>query len=131
MAQFLDSLYLAEVDDSTFRIVDHPFRYQSDIGGLITVPIGFETDFASVPRIGWIYALLGDIAHEPAVIHDWLYYSAISSRKDSDDILLEAMTSIHIGWRRYPIYWGVRLGGELAWNSHRKAGHSVNDFALS
>lgn len=123
MAKFLDSLYLAEIDDSMFQIVDHPYRYESDIGGLITVPIGFKTDFASVPRIGWIYALLGDIAHQPAVIHDACYYYAWYSKEIADKILLEAMAAIGLGWRRYPIYWGVKIGGFVAWNKHRKLGH--------
>lgn len=124
MSQFIDPLVVKEIDDSIFQTVNI-FRYQSGIAGLITVPAGFYTDFASVPR--WMpvmYALLGDTAHEPAVIHDWLYYSAIEPRELADKVLLEAMEAWGMpAWRYYPIYWGVRTGGWAAWNKHRKDGH--------
>lgn len=125
MPEFLDHLVVEEISDSIFAVADHPFRYQSDLGGLITVPVGFYTDFASVPRFMPIaYACLGDTAHEPAVVHDWLYYAAITTREEADKILLEAMLAWKMpSWRCYPIYWGVRLGGWAAWDQHRKDGH--------
>lgn len=125
MAQFLDRLVVEEISDSVFSVVDHPFRYQSDLAGLITVPVGFYTDFASVPRfMPIVYNCLGDTAHEPAVVHDWLYYSALTTREVSDLVFLEAMRVWGMpSWRYWPIYWGVRLGGWFAWNQHRKDGH--------
>lgn len=125
MSKFLDPLEVIEVDDSVFSVADHPFRYQSDVANQVfTVPVGFYTDFASVPRLGMIYALLGDCAHEPAVVHDWLYYSAITDKAMADKVLLEAMDVIGIPWyQRWPIYLGVKFGGFYAWNQHRKAGH--------
>ena len=42
----------------------------------ITVPTGFFTDFASVPRMPFVFLLFGDVAHEAAVIHDYLYRKA-------------------------------------------------------
>lgn len=125
MSRFLDPLNVTEVDDVFFKIIDHPFRYQSDLGGLIAVPQGFRTDFASVPRLALIFSVLGDIAHQASVIHDWLYYAGLYMRRESDLILLEAMKETGIAtWRRYPIYWGVRMGGWKPWNDHRKANHS-------
>ncbi len=128
MSAFLDSLCLTEIDDSIFEICDHVFRYQSDIAGrMFTVAVGFYTDFASVPRIGIVYAMLGDTAHQPAVVHDWLYYSALVPRAVADKVMLEAMNVIGIPfWRRWPIYAGVRMGGWYAWNDHRKNGDPVN-----
>lgn len=122
MAGFLDPLCVKEIDDSVFEVCDHPFRYQSDLAKrTFTVPVGFYTDFASVPRLGIIYALLGDTAHEPAVVHDWLYYTAAVPREVADNVLFEAMGIIGMPWwRRYPIWWGVRAGGWYAWNDHRK-----------
>lgn len=37
-----------------------------------TVPPGFVSDFASVPRWVLVFFLFGDTAHSSAVIHDWL-----------------------------------------------------------
>lgn len=128
MSEFQDALCLKEIDDKIFEICDHPFRYRSDLAGrMFTVPIGFFTDFASVPRIGIIYAMLGDCAHQPAVVHDWLYYSALVTRELADKVLLEAMGVIGLPWwRRWPIYAGVRAGGWYAWNDHRKKGDPGN-----
>jgi len=124
MSKFLDSLNVTEISDSIFAICDHDFRYQSDLAGLLTVPVGFYTDFASVPRLGIVYALLGDRAHQPAVVHDWLYYAGITTRNMADDVLMEAMNVLQLPWwQKYPIYWGVRVGGWGAWEEHRKAGH--------
>jgi hypothetical protein len=125
VSRFLDPLDTVEIDDSIFAIANHPFRYQSDLAKqIMTVPVGFYTDFASVPRfLPIVYACFGDTAHEPAVIHDWLYYCAITTREMADDILLEAMKVKGMSaWRYEPIYWGVRAGGWAAWNAHRKAG---------
>lgn len=125
MAKFFDPLCLTEISDSIFEICNHVFRYQSDIAARqFTVPVGFYTDFASVPRIGIIYAMLGDTAHEPAVVHDWLYYGGFVPRDVADKVLLEAMGVIGLSaWRKWPIYWGVRIGGWHAWNDHRKKGN--------
>jgi Protein of unknown function (DUF1353) len=134
VSKFLDSLNTTEISDSIFAIADHPFRYESDLAKkTFTVPVGFFTDFASVPRLGIIYAMLGDRAHEPAVVHDWLYYAAVTTRAMADDVLMEAMARKYLPWwQRYPIWWGVRAGGWLAWNTHRKAGHpEVGKFADS
>ena len=125
MPKFLAGLTVTEISDSIFEVADHDFLYSSDLyTPIITVPVGFYTDFASVPRfMPLVYATLGDTAHEPAVIHDWLYYSAITTRALADRILLEAMGVCGIpAWRRYPIYWGVRIGGWKAWDDHRKVG---------
>lgn len=125
MAKFLDPLCVSEISDSIFAVIDHPFRYSSDVAGrLFTVPVNFYTDFASVPRfMPLAYACLGDTAHEPAVVHDWLYYAAVTTRELADEVLLEAMKTRGMSaWRYWPIYWGVRAGGWAAWNLHRKVG---------
>jgi hypothetical protein len=73
-----------------------------------------------------MYALLGDMAHEPAVIHDWLYYSALVPRAMADGVFKEAMGVIGMPeYKRELIYWGTRLGGGEAWNEHRKEGHPL------
>lgn len=130
MSKFRTTLCVTEIDDKIFQTIDHPFVYESNLlGELVTVPVGFYTDFASVPRLGLIYAALGDMAHQPAVVHDWLYYAGTTSRELSDRVLLEAMEVVGIPlWRRWPIYWGVRAGGVHAWNEHRRKGHCPNRF---
>ena len=125
MSKFLDTLSTVEIDDKIFSISDHDFRYQSDVAKrTFTVPVGFYTDFESMPRwVPMLYALLGDIAHQPAVVHDWLYYAAITDRKMADDVLYEAMELIGVpNYKRHMIWFGLRIGGWAAWNKHRKDG---------
>lgn len=41
----------------------NPLIYQSDVAGVvITVPTGFVTDLASIPRLPFIYILLAKVA---------------------------------------------------------------------
>ena len=79
---------------------------------LFVVKDGFITDLGSVPRLPIVYTLLGDIAEEPYPLHDMLYSTGELPRKDADEVLLEALEAVGIaGWRRKPIYSGVRVGG--------------------
>lgn len=98
--------------------------WNSDKFSLITVPQGFDTDLASIPRPLW--ALLPPFGSydRAGVIHDWMYTvgpKANWTRRDADEALLEGMEDLGVGkWTRRVIYAGVRLGGSPAWESHRK-----------
>jgi len=95
--------------------LNRPLIYHSDIVGRVHVPAGFLTDYASVPRIPVIYSLVGNRAHEPAVIHDYLYTVGAKpdvSQKDADRTFLEAMRLKGVPWLyRKMMYAGVRIGG--------------------
>lgn len=111
MAKFLTDLVVECVTDDKWRLTE-PLVYESDITGTITVFPGFETDFASVPRLPIVYMLVGNKAHLPAVVHDYLYRYAVVPRKTADEVFLEAMNVCGIwSWRRYPMFWAVRLFG--------------------
>lgn len=93
-----------------------PLLYGSRIHGLIEVPAGFETDYASVPRIPLAYWLTGDTAHASAVVHDWLcrvdYPMCRISWARAADVFAEAMKAEGVpAWRRTIMYWAVRLAG--------------------
>ena len=120
MAKFLTELDVKCIDDKSW-ILSTAFEYRSDIIGLVKVPIGFQTDFASVPRIPIFYILFGDRAHREAVLHDYLYRidsSPVVERAQADDVFFEAMKERGKGFMvRYAMYWGVRLGG---WTAYHK-----------
>lgn len=83
---------------------------------VVTVPAGFETDFASVPRLPFAFLLAGDCGHYAATVHDWLYSSKEVSRFTADATLLEALEVTGVQWwRRYPMWAAVRLFGWAAW----------------
>jgi hypothetical protein len=95
-----------------------PFAFYSDlIGETIVVPMGFVTDFASVPRIIGAWLLYGGKGKRAAVIHDWLYSTQKLSRAVADAVFEEALkASGYAAWEVGGMYAGVRVGGWVAWN---------------
>jgi hypothetical protein len=93
--------------------VEQDFAYASDVAKkTITVPAGFVTDFASVPRIPLVYDGLGDLFQRAAVVHDKLYSTGEVTRDIADQVLLEAMALDGVSWvKRKLVYAGVRVGG--------------------
>ena len=88
--------------------------YWSETIGLVELPVGFETDFSSVPRLPIIFSLWGDRNHREGALHDYL------DRKDAkpelpcmvvNGVFLEAMKSRGVAWYiRWPMYLGVVAG---------------------
>lgn len=112
MSKFLTSLEVRELDDARW-VLTLPLIYQSDLASAaFTVPAGFTTDFASVPRIPLIFEAVGDIAHTAAALHDWLYTAQPVTRAMADAMFREAaVTSGVSAWRAWVMWAGVRIGG--------------------
>ena len=94
----------------------------------ITVPTGFVTDLASVPRACWAFIAPFDVAR-PAVIHDILYERInarrpfltkkefAEMRKLADNVFLQGMNAtapLVASWKKYSAYYAVRLFGRFA-----------------
>lgn len=101
-----------------------PFSYITHDERLrVTVPKKFHTDFASVPRLFWVFFPPTGTYARAAVLHDYLYSAPLVEavgedthiqldRKQCDKIFLEAMTSNGTAFvTRYLIYWAVRCFG--------------------
>jgi len=88
---------------------------------LYSVPTGFVTDFASIPRITHpIIPKLGRY-NRPAILHDYLYASGDFPRRTADTIFLLAMKNVGVSAaRRQIMYLAVRVGGWVPWNKYRK-----------
>lgn len=120
-AKFLSPLVVEPahdgVDDGLWALTQ-PLIYQSVVADqVITVPRGFVTDFASVPRIIPIaYALCGGTSNEAAVVHDFLYTAHPVPRATADAVLREASAATHVpAWRRNLMWLAVRLFGGTHW----------------
>lgn len=87
----------------------------------VQVPIGFVTDFASIPRAFWAALPTdGEYAYA-AVIHDYLYWTQNTSREEADQILKYAMQDFGISTAKIlTIYGTVRAAGWAAWNENAK-----------
>lgn len=123
MAYFLSELDVHMVDNASAEgrgtwVIDMPFSFYSDVAGMtITAPEGFQTDFASVPRLPIVFLMAGDTSTEASVIHDWLYTCKILPRRMADAVLREASRVSGVpAWRRWMIWAGVRVFGRGPWD---------------
>jgi hypothetical protein len=123
MSAFLTPLDVDLVSDATnegrgtWRL-NTPLAYQSDVAGkTFTVPAGFETDFASVPRTPVAFLLTADSAHEASALHDWLYTPVQPvDRTTADAVLREASLVTGVPtWRAFLMWAGVRAFGSTHW----------------
>jgi hypothetical protein len=87
----------------------------------IRVPVGFVTDFASIPRAFWSILRPDGLYSYAAIIHDYLYWEQFLSRNESDSILKRCMEDFRIDAATITtVYGGVRVGGGFAWDSNAK-----------
>ena len=112
---------------------------------IVTIPKGYVTDMASVPRGCWAFIAPFDVARA-AVVHDILYekintqYKTIldsaaaeegpatkkereTYREIADHVFLEGMNASEPpvpSWKKYAAYWAVRVFGRWAINSSAK-----------
>ena len=112
---------------------------------IVTIPKGYVTDMASVPRGCWAFIAPFDVARA-AVVHDILYekintqYKIVnesaaaengpvdkkereSYRKIADHVFLEGMNASEPpvpAWKKYAAYYAVRVFGRWAINNSTK-----------
>jgi len=76
MGRFLTKLRVERLPNKNgrkqWKLTDW-FIYESSTVGLILVPPGYVTDFASVPRLPIIYLFFGGQSDEEGTLHDFLY----------------------------------------------------------
>lgn len=101
-----------------------PLAFESiRLRDIITVPAGFVSDFASVPR-----ALRSIIDNDdpgvvmPSIVHDYLYRHSGKvpggpfSRLEADDLMLEGMEVCGLPpTKRRLVYIAIRVGGAFTW----------------
>lgn len=88
--------------------------------GGITVPVGFESDGASVPRFFWrvVFPPGDEHALRAAFFHDWIYrtHPAGWSRAAADNLFYSLLVADGVPKTRAKLaYWGVRLFGSRCW----------------
>jgi hypothetical protein len=86
-------------------------------GDTITIPAGYTTDFASVPRVfrGFVW---GTGRQNLAVlIHDWLYDNRIGTRLAADREMLYWLLKAGCSTlKAYAMYYACRIGGKSWWD---------------
>lgn len=84
----------------------------------ITVPKGFKTDLASIPRIAMSIIPVHGKQTRAAVIHDWLYVmggkvsEGTFTKKQADELFRDIMEEQGVGKiKRNIMFAAVRVGG--------------------
>jgi hypothetical protein len=117
--RFADPIYVL-----TQPITWEPNGDQAAKFSAVNVPVGFVTDFASIPRIFWSLLRPDGRYTYPAIVHDYLYWTQTVPRESADLILDFGMEDFGVDKvTRLAIYEPVNLFGNAAWqeNSRLKA----------
>ena len=83
-------------------------------GDIYTVPKGFASDGASVPRFLWrlLSPKIDPVTLTPSVVHDYLYAFAIGTRAEADYWYCGALVDNgYPPWKAFLTLIGVRLFG--------------------
>lgn len=119
MSRFTDILTVSPLADGKTWVTRKEFGYdigEEGSGKSIDVPLGFKTDFASVPRLLWALIPRWGKYGNAAVIHDYSYWDQMFSRKEADLVFREGMEVLQVPlWQIVLIYYAVRWFGWWAW----------------
>lgn len=120
MSSFTKPLVVEKLSNGKWKTARGFTYYVGDEGSddKIKVPKGFETDFASVPRIFWVILPPDGKYSQAAVLHDFLYSKRLRPQKECDNIFLEAMEVLGVSWwKRKIMYRALRMFGFVAYNN--------------
>ena len=124
-AEFLSPLMTEDLEDTSggrWKLLSPLCYYSEYLASIgadpnIIVPIGFITDFASVPRVPIIFEVFGDICHKAPTVHDFLYTTKPVAREHADKVLREASIISGIPeWKSELMYLAVHEFGGNHWN---------------
>jgi hypothetical protein len=109
---FTSALVVEEID-GTFWKVREPLGY-AGADEHFEVPVGFRTDFASVPRpVVWLIPRYG-VYTRAAILHDYLLRSESVSKVDADGLFRRALRECAVSLpRRWMMWAAVRFGSRL------------------
>lgn len=93
--------------------------------GALTVPAGFQSDGASVPRFFWrvVFPPGDQKALRAAFLHDWIYRTHPQgwSKADADKLFRQVLVEDGVSRSSAELaYWGVRLFGGQSWKAGGK-----------
>jgi len=121
---FLTDLKVKPIRGTTKRELLCPFQYKDKQLGVIEVPKGFITDYATIPLWvpRWILDDDGPTIRGASVIHDYIYSDTCNlplTRKQADSVLYRAMRDAGSSYfNAKTTYFIVRLFGRTYWNNY-------------
>ncbi len=119
--KFSTPLDLRATNPGEWQVIS-PLVYTSNDGNIYIVPTGMITDLASIPKLLRPAIDRNGLSRPAAVLHDYLYLIGSLSRKQADELFLEALLSCGVNSVvAKGMYWAVRAfgGGRYAEYSGR------------
>jgi len=105
-----------EFEDGRNWILTGTLVYETHDHERIAVPVGFETDFASIPRALWALFPPAGPWGPAAVLHDFLYRTGLVPRAEADRLFREAMEDLQVpAWIRWSMWTALRAAGSAAY----------------
>ena len=118
--KYLNELTVVLISDKIWKLAS-PFFIQIDDDKL-EIPVGFVTDFDSVPKLPVVYLTLAGSGKRASVGHDFLYSNKsperfkVLGRRWADRFFWAAMIMEGVDYKIADLkYAGVRIGGESHW----------------
>lgn len=109
-----------------------PLVWTGTKGDTFVVPVGFVTDFATIPRfLHWLVSPYGAYTRA-AVLHDWLIETMIPAHevtsRDTDGIFRRVMQDLGVAWSTRWLMWSAVRAAAL-FNSRRAYGRAFGKDA--
>lgn len=121
---------IAAFSDRTYFMLDTLLKWRvGETATIIEIPPGFVSDGASIPKVVQLLGLSPYGAHgRAAVVHDYLYWSQLCTRKQADNIMLIAMKESGVSLlTQWLIAAAVKIFGGSPWRENTD--HLKNGFA--
>src|SRR3990167_388955 len=119
MSSFTTPLVVEKVGERLWKTYRELIYYVGEENSvdIIIVPVGFQTDFASIPSLFWMMLPPDGQYTAAAVVHDYLYFTQTRTRLASDRIFLEAMKVLKVNiFKRLVMFKAVRTFSFIPWN---------------
>lgn len=117
--RFLSDLVMKDLGDGEHFELYFPLEYVSIAGVHYVVPTGFVTDLNSSPRFMWRLYAKSNKANRAAVLHDFLYATAIVPKDTADHLYREASEACGVhAVVRWCAFQAVHRFGKGAWQQH-------------
>jgi len=119
-----DTLFLGRFADPMYFLLK-PIKWSPNQGQgdyqPVTVPTGFVTDLASVPRVFWSILQPDGLYAYAAVVHDYLYWTQSGSKDEADSVFRYTMEELGVGSATIKtLYQAVHLAGQSSWDENAR-----------
>ena len=111
---YFETALVAEAVDGGWMLHEELVYHSDILGRVVTVPAGYKTDLASVPRLlRWIVPVANAKNRKAAVVHDYLCThgdGVVKNQKQSDKVFREALGVLGLGrFKSGILYFSVRI----------------------